>query len=85
MNLIDKKEGSVDGEDDSTDGKDILVDKEDDSKEITVTIEDDDEEKAEGKSLPKTATAYYTILLAGLLLSVIGGTIYFLKRRKQIE
>lgn len=39
----------------------------------------------DGKTLPKTATAYYTFILVGFMLIVLGGTIYIIRRRKQAE
>ncbi|MBO1005306.1 leucine-rich repeat protein [Pseudogracilibacillus auburnensis] len=39
----------------------------------------------DGKTLPKTATAYYTFILVGFMLIVLSGTTYIIRRRKQAE
>lgn len=93
--IINPEEGTEEETEEKLNSKDI--DKDNDSNGLIVnnetqkpkssTEEDDfDQERLDrDKILPKTATVYYTFILVGLLLIVLGGIIYTVRKRKQIE
>lgn len=89
-----KEEDDVIVEDEDTDKKDNTVEENDsDHEQINIIVTTNNESNGDGavisevdaNKLPKTATHTFNIMLAGLLLTIIGGFILILARNKRIS